>query len=112
MTWELIDDREIEGFTVRTYAAPEYESPEDFFNEDDDHVKYIRENNLEWFQVKVTASLAGIELADDYIGCCAYESTSDFLKQEYWEDLVRGAIYQAKEIMDGPMRLHIENLNK
>jgi hypothetical protein len=112
MTWEIIDDREIEGFTVRTYVAPEDESPEDVFNEGDDNLNDIRENKLEWFQVKVTASVAGIELANDYIGCCAYASTSDFLKGECWEDLVRGAIYQAKEIMDGPLRSQIETLSK
>lgn len=93
--WELDDEQERDGFTIRTYVAPEDYAP-DF--DDGEVLQGINDGLYVWFQVKVSAWKAGVELGDAYLGGCCYESTKDFIQEgDYWEDMVEEAIAEAKE---------------
>jgi len=93
--WELDDEQERDGFTIRTYVAPEDFAP-DF--DDGEVLQGINDGLYVWFQVKVSAWKAGVELGTAYLGGCCYESTKDFIQEgDYWEDMVEEAIAEAKE---------------
>ena len=93
--WELDDEQERDGFTIRTYVAPEDYAP-DF--DDGEVLQGINDGLYVWFQVKVSAWKAGVELGDAYLGGCCYESTKDFIQEgDYWEDMVEEAIAEAKK---------------
>ena len=93
--WELDDEQERDGFTIRTYVAPEDYAP-DF--DDGEVLQGINDGLYVWFQVKVSAWKAGVELGDAYLGGCCYESTKDFIQEgDYWGDMVEEAIAEAKE---------------
>ena len=96
--WELDDEQERDGFTIRTYVAPE-----DFATDFDDGevLQGINDGLYVWFQVKVSAWKAGVELGTAYLGGCCYESTRDFIQEgDYWEDMVEEAIAEAKKTIE------------
>ena len=96
--WELIDTQEGEDFTIRTYVAPEDFAP-DF--DDGEVLQGINDGLYVWFQVKVSAWKAGVELGNAYLGGCCYESTKDFIEPgDYWEDMVEEAIAEAKKTIE------------
>ena len=92
MNWELIDTREIDGFTIDTYVGPEDMEPD---IDDGETLEQIRQGLLEWFQVKVTASKAGIELADTYLGGCCYFDPRSFIDDDYWADMAGAVMEEA-----------------
>ena len=97
MHWELIHAEEKDGFVIRFYAAPETQSPDRDFDDDGETAAAIREGRLEWFIAKVTASRNDIELAEDYLGCCAYASVMDFIRDDdYFADMRRQVIEDAR----------------
>jgi len=77
--WELINTETRDGFTIHAYAAPEDTDPNDQFDDDGEIAEAIRNGVYEWFMVKVTASKAGVELAQDYLGGCCSKNVSDFI---------------------------------
>ena len=96
--WELDDEQERDGFTIRTYVAPEDYAP-DF--DDGEVLQGINDGRYVWFQVKVSAWKAGVELGTAYLGGCCYESTKDFINSgDYWEDMVEEAIAEAKKTIE------------
>jgi len=96
--WELDDEQERDGFTIRTYVAPEDYAP-DF--DDGEVLQGINDGLYVWFQVKVSAWKAGVELGTAYMGGCCYESTKDFIEPgDYWEDMVEEAIAEAKKTIE------------
>lgn len=96
--WEPIDEQEREGFTIRTYVAPEDYAP-DF--DDGEVLQGIRDGIYQWFQVKVSAWKAGVELGEAYLGGCCYESTDEFINESYyWGDLADEAIAEAKKTIE------------
>lgn len=95
--WELIDTQEGEDFTIRTYVAPE-DSLYELEFDDGEIIEGIRNGTYTWFQVKVSAWKAGVELGTAYLGGCCYESTKDFIQEgDYWSDMVEEAIAEAKK---------------
>ena len=97
MHWELIHAEEKDGFMIRFYAAPETDSPDGAFDDGGETAAAIREGRLEWFIAKVTASRNDIELADDYLGGCAYASVMDFVRDDdYFADMRRQVIEDAR----------------
>jgi hypothetical protein len=95
--WELDDEQERDGFTIRTYVAPEDFAP-DF--DDGEVLQGINDGRYVWFQVKVSAWKAGVELGIAYLGGCCYESTEEFIGDFYWEDMVEEAIAEAKKTIE------------
>ena len=93
---------EREGFTIRFYAEPEFESPRGQFqnedgSDDEDIIGKIESGYYDWFCAKVTASKAGVELASDYLGGCCYDTALDFVKAGgYYDDMISTVIADAK----------------
>ena len=98
---ELIDTREVQGFTIHTFACEEDVSSEGQFASGDDAadakiIEDIRAGNLTWFCAKVTASKAGVILSEDYLGACCYKSYDDFIKcGDYHADMIASVVSQA-----------------
>ena len=96
--WELDDEQERDGFTIRTYVAPEDYAP-DF--DDGEVLQGINDGLYVWFQVKVSAWKAGVELGTAYLGGCCYESTKDFIQEgDYWGDMVEEAVAEARKTIE------------
>ena len=95
--WELINTEERDGFAIRFYATPEHVHPDDCFDDAGQTARDIDAGLYHWFTAKVTASMAGIDLGTDYLGCCCYPTVTDFVGEDYFEDMVAAAIHQAKE---------------
>lgn len=96
MTWDLIHAETREGFDIRYYAAPEQDDPRGHFDDDGQTARAIAAGRYEWFVAKVTASKAGVELADDHLGGCCYETALDFVEPGYYEDMVDIVIGRAR----------------
>jgi len=96
--WEKIHTDVVDGFDVALYVAPEEDDPADHF-EDAEIVQDIREGRLDWFIAKVSASKHGVELADDYLGACCYESTNAFIKDAYYIEMVQNVVIDAKAMI-------------
>jgi hypothetical protein len=97
MHWELIHAEEKDGFMIRFYVAPETQDPVGAFDDDGETAAAIREGRFEWFIAKVTASRNDIELADDYLGGCCYESVRDFVRDDdYYADMRNQVIAEAR----------------
>lgn len=89
------------GFTISFYRENEDSDPRDHFDDaagyvsgdaENDHetIVQIASGDLDWFCAKVTASLNGIVLAEDYLGCCCYFDPADFVRGgagDYYADM-------------------------
>lgn len=100
--WELINEKQFDGFTIRFYATPEDTHPRDLFDptaEDIDQLcRDIDNGTFHWFTAKVTASKNGIELAADYLGGCLYRNLWDFVSDnDYYADMRERVIAEAKQ---------------
>lgn len=102
MHQELIHEELSDGFTIRFYACEEHIHPRDCFDDSchdiADICDKIDRGLYQWFCAKVTASKNGIELADDYLGGCLYDSCQQFVEHnDYYADMKDSVIKQAKE---------------
>ena len=97
--WELINTETRDGFTIHAYAAPEDTNPNDQFDDNGETAEAISNGTYEWFMVKVTASKAGVELAEDYLGGCCYKNISDFISEPdgYYADMIIGVTDEAND---------------
>lgn len=99
---ELLNEREVEGFTIKIFATPEWISPDDSFDfESDEHreetLSWIESQGLNgWFCAIVEVYKADVKLAFDSLGCCSYRSTEEFLKDAYCEGMIDQALAEAK----------------
>ena len=105
MYQELIHEELADGFTIRFYALPEYSHPRDSFDDScfdiNELCDKIDRGLYQWFCAKVTASKNGIELADDYLGCCLYDSCQQFVTDnDYYADMKASVIEQAKKTIN------------
>lgn len=108
MYQEIIDNREVEGFTVQTYACEEeipvrgnvIASGDDAADRaaEDEVLRKLEQDGLQhWFMAKVVVSKCGVELAEEYLGCCSYDSFADFLTENgYHSDMVATAMEAAR----------------
>lgn len=110
MNWELIETHTQDGFTTKTYVAPETDDPRDHFLIDGEAqmglneslysvVEDIELGNLAWFMVKIEASRRGIVLSDEYLGGCCYQSVRDFLGGMCHVDMCLDAVSDAKQTL-------------
>lgn len=93
---ETIDEFEI-------YFTPlvEYNTIEGSMDDElaKDTIERVESGELVWFCAKVTAWKAGVELGEEYLGSCCYESFKDFYttyKEDYYADMRDRAISQGK----------------
>ncbi len=88
-----------QGFNITVNFLVEYDDPKDHFPEPEDQkmVADLRSGNAAWFVAHVVASKHGIKLGDSYLGGCAYDSYSDFLKPDNdpLNDMIDEAITEA-----------------
>jgi hypothetical protein len=99
---------EYKGFTITFQALIEDTPPEESFDTDvfADHIRAIHNGEVMYFCAKVTASFNGLELAQDYLGCCDYENYEDFTAEpsDYYADMretvVEAAMAQMEEICE------------
>ncbi len=100
--YELIHEEQTEGFVIRFYVTPEDMHPRDCFDESEHDIAElcdkIDRGDYAWFVAKVTASKAGVELADEYLGANLYENVRDFVADnDYYADMRAEVIRAAKE---------------
>lgn len=82
---------EQDDIEVRGNALASGNDQEDKEVEDDIISKLNRGNVWAWASVNVKASYKGME-GNDYLGCCSYDSESDFINNScYYEDMKKAA---------------------
>ena len=85
----LIHTETVAGFDIAFYALSEDISPKETFEDWQEVVEKVNSSEWVYFCAKVTASKNGIELADDYLGCCCYASYEQFvLDGDYYADMI------------------------
>jgi hypothetical protein len=88
-------------FTVIVDKTWEDLHPNDCFDESVTDIKEICDKidrgSLDWFMLRVRVLFDGHELACDYVGGFLYEDARDVLTDGTAEDMIAGAIDQAKE---------------
>lgn len=94
--WELIDTAQHDEFEVRFYAAPEQDSPDDYFDDDGETARLVADGLYQWFIARVAVFKAGVELGNAYLGACCYESPAQFLDSIYYRDMVAEAFAEAR----------------
>ena len=92
----------INGFDIYFTPLVEYDSIVDSMDDElaKDTIERVESGDLVWFCAKVTAWKAGVELGEDYLGGCCYESFESFytkFKNEYYLDMRDTAISQAQD---------------
>lgn len=92
----------VDGFDIYFTPLVEYEDPADFFPEEEDQkmVQDLREGYLAWFTAKVSAHKAGVELAAECLGACAYDEWEDFYTTyhgEYFTEMELVVVQNAKD---------------
>jgi hypothetical protein len=94
-----IEDRE--GFTVIVDKTWEDIALRDCFDDScydirDMEIK-VNRGDLDWFMLRVRASIDGHELGSAHLGGCLYEDAREVLSDGTAEDLIEQAIMEAKD---------------
>ena len=97
---------EKEGLLICFEALPEDISAKDHFMKECGwtYAQFKPIAEFDWFCAKVSAWKDGEEVGTSYLGCCSYKYASDFYtkhKDEYFADMVKDAIDEAKEKSTG-----------
>lgn len=99
--WELIHSEQRGIFKIDLYATPEDIPLESLFElEDVPELQHeLDSGESVHFVAKVTASVNGIELGEDYLGSCFYKDYSDFYNEKdgYYTQMADEAIRDARE---------------
>lgn len=100
MNWDHFYSERRNGFDIDVFVAPEHIDPSDLFDEGhEETIEAIRDGRLEWFVVKVEASRHGVTLGVGHLGACCYASVRDFLDDDYYDDMVAEATWDAHETL-------------
>ena len=99
---ETIEAGRRDGFDLRFEFYPEDMHPADSFDDtvcDLKEIMYkIETGQSEWFWVKCVASINGVDLGDDSLGGCLYDSYEQFVDENgYSEDMIEQALSQARQ---------------
>lgn len=98
---ELMHTETREGFDIRLHFMPERDDPADHFCGGKAEwaaaiISRIDTGDLLWFMARVSAHRHGVELASDFLGACCYDSAEDFIACDYYEDMVKNVICDAR----------------
>lgn len=121
--WETVWAFHTRNFTIKLQITPCLIDPSDCFENEDD-IKAIHEENVLWFDARVSVEKNNHEIGSDCLGGCAYESVSDFYEShrdanpmnrncslmraakgsnvaicDYFPDMVRQAIADARHTL-------------
>ena len=87
-----------DGFDIRFAVFSELSHPNDHFDDDGKTARAIAAGEYEWFVAMVTASKNDVELAEEYLGGCCYETFESFMEPGgYFDDMVDEVINVAKQ---------------
>lgn len=100
MNYEKIHTETVDGFEIVFSAAPET-FPPDWFESEEERAQFWKDldsGHTAYFIAKVQAIKNGIILGEDYLGGCCYESEESFINEsDYYGDMVKNVIDQAKQ---------------
>ena len=99
---ETIEVGRRDGFDLRFEFYPENMHPADSFDDtvcDLKEIMYkIETGQWTWFWVKCVASINGVDLGDDSLGGCLYDSYEQFVDENgYSEDMIELALKEARQ---------------
>lgn len=90
-----------EGFIICFEAAEECTDMRQHFMEECDYTldEFQEIRDYEWFCANVSAWQDGVLLAETYLGCCCYETASEFYttyRDDYFADMVEAVLVTAR----------------
>ena len=92
------------GFDIYFEALEEYDPSFEYWDEElkDATIDKINSGELVLFCAHVTAEKNGIELGDDYLGMCVYESEEAFYTQkgDYFDDMKETVVKEAEKAVN------------
>jgi len=95
--WDLLDTREINGYTVIIDKTWEDISPRQLFEECDvDEIcRKIDNGTYDWFMLRVRVLLRGHELGSDFLGGMCYENPRECLTDGSAASIIEQALHNA-----------------
>ena len=75
-------------FTYCFAAILEDADPREHFDNDEEILDSIYNGDLEWFAVRGTVELNGTVIGQEYLGCCCYANSKEFLENGDAEDMI------------------------
>lgn len=84
-----------DGFDLTLTFEDEFMDPEDLFDDPQD-LEDIYSGKVTYLIAIVTASKAGVDLAQTSLGCVTYVNLDDFLIDGYYEDMIDEVVTEAK----------------
>ena len=96
--YETIAEFERDGFDIVVDKTYEDMHPYDCFEADDiDEIsRKIDNGTYDWFMLRVRVMVEGLELGSAYLGGCLYSDAKEVLTDGIAEDLIAGALIEAK----------------
>ena len=96
--YETIAEFERDGFDIVVDKTYEDMPPYDCFEADDiDEIsRKIDNGTYDWFMLRVRVMVEGLELGSAYLGGCLYSDAKEVLTDGIAEDLIAGALIEAK----------------
>ena len=96
--YDLIERFERDGFDIVVDKTYEDMPPYDCFEADDiDEIsRKIDNGTYDWFMLRVRVMVEGLELGSSYLGGCLYSDAKEVLTDGIAEDLIAGAMIEAK----------------
>lgn len=102
---ETIEAGRRSGFDIAFEFYPEELDPRDSFDDEVTDMKElwykIETGQWQWFRVRCVASVNGINLGDDHLGGCLYDSYEQFVDaNDYAQDMIDQAVKEARNSVD------------
>lgn len=101
--FETIHTFKTARLTIETAVAPEDFQPDFDFDDDHDRDEFFRKIDngmLAWFQVRVRVLLDHkFEIGADYLGGCCYETTEEFIREDYHKEMILSACREARNYL-------------
>ena len=96
--YETIAEFERDGFDIVVDKTYEDMNPYDHFEADnmDEISRKIDNGTYDWFMLRVRVMVEGLELGSAYLGGCLYSDAKEVLTDGTAEDLIAGAMIEAK----------------
>ena len=87
-----------DGFDIIVDKTYEDMHPRDHFEDDnmDEIIRKIDNGTYDWFMLRVRVLVEGLELGSSYLGGCLYEDPREVLTDGIAEDLIAGAMIEAR----------------
>lgn len=99
--YDLIAEKEVDGFKIIVDKTYEDMNPSNLFDEDelDEIYTKINDGTYEWFTLRVRAMLNGHEFGSAYLGGCLYywNKVEDVMTDGTADGGINEAVYEAKQ---------------